>query len=245
MKLVDRNFSDYINYDFGRYYSCEESGCDTICRCSTIFDVEITDIRNLTSYIYDIYFDDSTSTKRNTTIDTVLNGVNEEINIYLIDRIIRYYKLYETESWIINIEHSYYGEEIDSIKIENNLALKIENDLNKVFSFESLNEKIKFILNLEYGYVMDKLSISEYEINSIDKSDIIYGNEIHLKNIKSLDLNFYNDKNYHLIRGIVFEKNINNKIKYQLIDGYHRVSSTNLSKVKIIKAFFNDETKKP
>jgi hypothetical protein len=45
-----------------------------------------------------------------------------------------------------------------------------------------------------------------------------------------MDLSFYDDSKYTGIRGVV----IKNKNKWKIIDGYHRLSKTEMPKVKVI-----------
>lgn len=233
-------YHSFLNYGVYCYYqtetSCDSSGCkeDGICRCSIISYacVNDVDICKISDSIYDIYFEDSISTKRNTTINSVLYDNNSiEMNKYIIDRILRINKLWNSDSWYIDIINGYYGQELDQVFIERNLSIKIESQLDSIFEIGDPNKMIEYLLNLEYGGLLPELSGGKYEIVEILKDNIIFGSKNHLKNILKGDMDHYSDKKYTGIRGIV----IQNGDKYRLIDGYHRCSSTQDKMVKVLK----------
>lgn len=229
---IHKNFVYYINYNYDNIYDCQNQGCyDDICRCSVIDNIDIykIDISKISKEIYDDIFDNSIATKRNNNINKILYNIDEEFNLYSIDRIIRHFKLWDKDSWESNIIRGYYGEEIDSIKIDNSIALKIKKCLNDIFSIRGLSSRIEFLLNLEYGHILPELIGSKYKISEINKDDIIYFKKDYLKSCDKED--YYLDKNYNGIRGIVLPKDG----KFRLIDGYHRFLSTDNKKIKMIE----------
>jgi hypothetical protein len=124
--MIDFNFQwDGIELDYDRRYSCNESGCDMICRCSEIVNQKIVSINysNLVEAVYNYYFDKSLSTERDIKLNSVLHGITKEIDLYTIDRITRHFKLWDKSNWDINIENGFYGQEIDSVTIDTRLYL--------------------------------------------------------------------------------------------------------------------------
>lgn len=235
MKKISQLNLDYsVRYDYQTYKSCESSGCndDGICRCGEINNAHITsvDIESIANSIYSIYFPDDKSTKRNNTINTILYGAGKEIDLYCIDRILRSYKIYNKDNWDISVIRGYYGEEIGDVLISQSLAVKIQHDIDKLFTLQSLNEKINFILEIEYGYLLPELKGKSYEVVEISKKDVVFGQEGHYKKIQTYDLDHYLDVNYSGIKGLVIESNG----KYRVIDGYHRLYKTTKDKVKVI-----------
>lgn len=229
---INRNFIYELNFDNDDIYDCQNNGCqDDICRCSVVDNVTIydVDIPSISKEIYNDIFDNSIATKRNNTINKIVYNIDKEFNLYCIDRIIRHFKLWDKYSWETNIIRGYYGEEVDSIKIEKSIALKIQNNLNDIFSIKDLNSKIEFLIKLEYGYILPELIGCEYKISEINKNDIIYFKKDYLKSCIKED--YYSDKNYNGIRGIVLPKDD----KFRLIDGYHRFLSTDNEKIKMIE----------
>ena len=226
------NFEYLIGINYHRSYSCDESGCNDegICRCSRMDDIEVTDIEynKILDKIYSLYFDKSIETDRNNKLNNILYNIVEEIERYTIDRILRHHKIWENKAWEAKASPRYYGEELDYIRLSN--AYDIDGDIRTALSISNFNQRIEHLLYLEYGSVMPKLIGTNYTLESIKKSDIIIGNkEYHNELYKT---NYYSDKEYDLIRCLVLEQDG----KYKLIDGYHRISSTNKEEVLVIVA---------
>jgi len=224
----------YIDYNY--IYDCESYGCDEegICRCGSIENeyVESVDVSLIVKKIYNDFFEQGKAADRNNTINEVLYGIGKDIDIYTIDRILRSYKIWETQNWNIEVEGGYYGQEVGDVKIKESIADKIEEELLTVFSLPSLKEKIEYLLKVEYGKILPEIVDSTYEYIVIDKDDIIFGVEKHLNKVMKKDLDFYSDKNYNGIRGIV----VKSGDKWRVIDGYHRIFSTKWPKVKVLVA---------
>lgn len=228
------DFQWEISYDCSTLYSCEEYGCheEGICRCAVIYDESITDIdlNKISNKIYNYVFDKSLSTKRNNIINSILYGVTDEIEKYTIDRILRINKIWNTSKWEIEVGGGYYGQEINSINLKPDIIEKLENDLERAFDISDLNKRIEFLLELENGWILDELSGLTYIVQEIDRDDLIFGNLEHYKRVQREDLEFYSDKNYKGIRGLVKK----NGDKWKIIDGYHRLSKSENRRVKVL-----------
>jgi len=89
---------------------------------------------------------------------------------------------------------------------------------------QSLSDKLKFCLNLEYGHILPELKTVDFEIISIYKTDIDFKklNQEHIESCKQEDLTHYSSHNYSLPRGIVKRKGDT----YTIVDGYHRIIAT-------------------
>jgi hypothetical protein len=224
----------YVDYSYT--YDCENYGCDEegICRCGSIKNecIESVDVSLIVKSIYDEFFEQGKAANRNNTINEVLYGIGKDIDIYTIDRILRSYKIWENENWDIEVEDGYYGQETGDVKIKESISDKIEEELMTVFSLPSLKEKIEYLLNVEYGKVLTELSNCSYESIVIDKDDVLFGVEKHLNKVMKKDLDFYSDKNYSGIRGIV----VKSGDKWRIVDGYHRIFTTKWPKLKVLAA---------
>ena len=182
--------------------------------------------------IYDEFFEQGKAANRNNAINEVLYGIGKDIDIYTIDRILRSYKIWENENWNIEVEGGYYGQEAGNVTIKESIADKIDEELWTVFSLPSLKEKIEYLLNVEYGKVLPELSNCSYESIVIDKDEVVFGVENHLNKVMKKDLDFYSDKNYSGIRGIV----VKSGDKWRIVDGYHRIFTTKWPKLKVLAA---------
>lgn len=238
MKILHKNFYDEVSTDlvYNRKFECEKYNCeDDICRCSKIVNERLNklNIVEITNSIYNLYFDKSEETKRDLKLNKLLNNIDKEIDLYTIDRILRINKAYNVENWRILKEEGYYGQEIESVKIENKLALKLDSLVKESLNIDNIKQRVEYLINLEYGYILDSLVDKNYKVKEIDKSKLIFSNESHYKNVSSKKLDYYSDSNYKNIRGIALEYGD----KFKLIDGYHRSFSSNKEKIKLLVAY--------
>ena len=247
-KLLNKNFSYSIDYDFHTQYSCEDSGCDVenICRCGTIYDEHINsiDFNAIVGDIYSEYFDNSVSTKRDNSINSIIFGITKDIDLYTIDRVLRHFKIWENFNWEMEIDEGYYGQEMGDIVLKKSLSKEIEFHLDTAFSIDDLSGRIEYLLGLEYGHLLPELVGCKYEVIVVNKSDIISeslfrerGIDGVYRRIKNKKFTFYSDSNYSGIRGIVSLKERKVGNQWRLIDGHHRCSSTQKDKVKVLKAY--------
>ena len=225
-----------VYVDYGYTYDCENYGCDEegICRCGTINNehIDSVDVSLIVKRIYDEFFEQGKASNRNNAINEVLYGIGKDIDIYTIDRILRSYKIWENDNWNIEVDGGYYGQEAGNVTIKETIADKIDEELWIVFSLPSLKEKIEYLLNVEYGKILPELSNCNYESIVIDKDDVVFGVEKHLNKVMKKDLDFYSDKNYSGIRGIV----VKSGDKWRIVDGYHRIFTTKFPRLKVLVA---------
>lgn len=229
----NNNFLLLIDWDAAHNYSCESSGCDDegICRCSTIDDVRIDNInlRKLSINIFDRFEDDGISTNRNRKVTEILWGYDyDELNLYCIERILTINKVWSEDSWSPQIGGGYYGQEIEDILLQSEIFDKISNQIQSVLDIDTLEEKIYYLLNLEYGKVLDNLVDKKISIEVIDFDRVTFPQKSHFDKVKFKNLDYL--KNYKGIKGVV--RRYGNE--YRVVDGYHRLCANELKKVKVI-----------
>ena len=228
-----------VNYNTS--YSCEESGCDQegICRCGQIVDEQIVyvDLSIIVRKVYDEFFDDvdTKTINRDNKINQVLYGTGKDFDYYTIDRILRISKIWNKNIWDIEVGGGWYGQEIDSVKLQGTIASKLETQIYEALSINSFTERMEYLIKLEYGNVLPELEDCSYEIIQVKKEDLILGSESNIKSVKDEmlinGLKHYED--YNGIKGLVLQKGN----KYRVLDGYHRifVNKDNYPKVIIAK----------
>lgn len=226
--MLENRFNDIVDYNYDTEYSCEDAGCNDegICRCGNIYNVEITpvDMIKLTDHIYECLLDNSKAGKRQQKLNQLFYG-GELIDKYCINRIISHYKLYETRHWEVEIEGGYYGDETGDVTMNQITFDLVQSECHKLMELETLSDKIKSVLILEYGYLLPDLETADFDIIEISQSDIDFKslNQNHIKLVKEEKelngLNHYNSSSYNLPRGVV-RKFGNN---YKIIDGFHRM----------------------
>lgn len=231
--ILRSDFKYHIEYEYDMNYSCLESFCkeERICRCGKITNSYIcsVDVSSISNKIYNELFDNSISTKRNNSINS-LWGISEDIQRYTIDRILRINKIWKPEFWEINICGGYYGEEVDDILLDEDLVQKINEDLEIALKIDNLENRIEFLLEKENGFILGGLKDKEYKQSIISINDIYFPNRDRKSNLKLDEMEYYSDKKYTGIRGIVKK----DAEKFRVIDGYHRLSKTESKLVRVL-----------
>jgi hypothetical protein len=175
----------------------------------------------ITDEIYDELFPSNTkSQKRSNKLDQLFYG-GEVVDKYCIYRILVINGACVSNNWSINIIGGYYGDEIDGVVMSDFMYDKICEQISKLKELNTLSEKIRYTLKLEYGFLIDDLSDCDFELVPIYKNHIDFKklNQNHIKNVKMKDLTHYATTNYILPRGVV-RGTIDN---YSIVDGYHRI----------------------
>jgi len=234
--LADFNLRYVIDVDYHRSYPAGRCTCENdYCRCMVIDedDVRINTNSINAQTLLDLFIENKTQYKREKKINETLEG--SDINLYAIGRIIAINKLYDRNSYNVNISGGYYGEELDSVKIYSSIANKVQEEIKFILQMDTIKEKIEYLLCLEYDHLLDDLYGKNWKVIEVDKSEINIPNIQHYKNVPMLD--FYSDSNYNDIRCIIRETGVKVGKKYKLTDGYHRLKNTKKKTVKAILSY--------
>ena len=224
-EMLKSDYTHCTEYDYDTEFRCEEAGCyeEGICRCGSIVNSYVKSV-NLTTLTNEIYFqfipEDKKVRKREKRISEILYG-GETIDKYCIYRILVKNKVFIPDNWNVITCHGYYGDEIESVCVDTHLLTIVNKQCEKLFTLNTLSEKLKYVIELEYGYLLDDLKDCDFELISIYKNhiDLKKLNQNHIKNVKMEDLGHYSNDFYDLPRGIV-RGEIDN---YKIVDGYHRI----------------------
>lgn len=194
-----------LQYDVDYDYIRSECTCNAYenldyCRCTTIERawVESISVNLIINKLYKKYCEEPS-----------------DINEYCFDRICSTFKIYDKDCYEVESCWGYYGEEIGGVYFEN--EKKVVEAFNKILEFDSDIEKIKFVLELEYGYLIDK----------VNKATVAYILPVSTRHISipqqeyfvKLDREVIEDyKNRKLPIAVCLESGG----WYKLVDGYHR-----------------------
>jgi hypothetical protein len=199
-------------YDTVRHCNENDNDClsEGICRCSTIENLELIDYSH------------------NNFVDVLTFGIGNEILIYCIDKIVRLAKINE-DSFDADVKHYYYGEEIMGIYLNESIEKYLHENISKLKLISNI-DRIKFVLNLEYLYLLDILKdTSEAKVQEIHMDKINF-NKDYIKRIDISDDNY--GEEFTLPRGIFLKTNDH----YKLIDGYHRIAKAKSMEKNKVKA---------
>jgi len=200
---------DIVHHDYDRSYSCEESGCDSICRCAVVTDVTVD--QSLDG-CYRLFCE----------LDTFKEyGLEPALNFWFIRR------FFPGETFDFEASGDYYGETLDRIYPCGSLTEKGED-----FVALSVVDKIKFMLTKEYGKVLPEVEkVQEWEMRPVFISEVMQTpnnnvNTVQVDAYKAICQSYVNDKRTR----DDFQKNVQflaplclkRGKHYQVIDGTHR-----------------------
>ena len=194
-----------LQYDVDYDYIRSECTCDAYerhdyCRCTTIERAWVKSIY-IASVVSKLY--------------KKFCGEHSEINEYCFDRICYALRIYDEGLYWVETGGGYYGEEVYGVYFED--EEKIFNACNELLKLSSDIEKIKYVLNLEYGYLINKVStttsavIEQVATNKIELPQ----KEYFIKLSKEVIEDYKNRK-------LPVAVCIKTEDRYVLVDGYHR-----------------------
>lgn len=199
MKKTDLSWNG-VEYDY------ERSSCvchDWPCRCTTINQTWVESI-NINETIATLCF-------------SHFKNVNY-IDFYCFDRICRIFHVWDKEYYEVEVCAGYYGEEINGVYFEN--EDKVISEFNKVLELKNDIDKIKYVLQLEYGYTIESIKDSNYaNIIDCDTKLIVFPQKEYYRKLESDVIDSYKD--YSAPCAICKKQGD----KYLIIDGYHRVAA--------------------
>lgn len=223
------NLENHLKYKYKEKYSCHESGCDEICRCMEIIKPKITevDLNGMVDFFYELVSESDEITKiRNSKIDQII-GYDSVVDKYCIHRILTIMKVWSEKNYHFLIESGWYGEIIQEINLKN--FDSVLEECRFVYNLDSINGKIRRVLELEYGVV--NFNSTNFNLVEIDKTKITNKNNNYISKIVTKmvkgNLSYYSNEFYKLPRGVV--KRIGEN--YTIIDGYHRISKSESPKI--------------
>lgn len=201
-----------FDYDYDTYRACHHgsSCCDNdYCRCGVIQDARITEVPS--EYLVE-ELKKSINKKRKWT----------DFENYCLGRLFISHGLYKPDSYELRVCGGYYGQEIDGIDCS--FWDSFEKDVQEMLLLDD-NEKIRYVLKKEYGYLLGGLDEATFEIQLVKYADILPPDDYRRLEGESIDFN----------SPIGIFKPIGEK--YRIIDGHHRwKKSESLFEVFIIVA---------
>ena len=211
-----KSYFEKTNLNYEVEYDYERSGChcnDYICRCTTIERAWVEEIF-ISSVVNKLY--------------KKFCKEHSEINEYCFDRICHALRIYDKDLYEVETGGGYYGEEVYGVYFDN--EEQIFNAYAALTDLSSDIEKIKFVLNMEYGYLIDRVAnTTSATIQKVDSKKIILPQQEYFIKLSKEVIEDYKD------RKLPVAVCIKNEDKYILIDGYHRwVANKDIDTVEIV-----------
>lgn len=199
-----------IDYDYDRTHcTCN----DSICRCTEIINTHINsiDVNHIVQELYNTH-----------------SRTDSYTDMYCFNRICYKFGIYDKDNYWIETCGGYYGDEIKGVWFEN--EEQVYDAYYNVLACKTDAEKIKYILELEYGYLTDIISnITNVYFSETTPKNIYPPQLDYLKKVDAKVIEAYRDWKAPI--GIC----INESGRYKLIDGYHRfVANKNEDVVEVV-----------
>lgn len=196
------SYADGVKRDYETQYPCNGDCSDGgYCRCGKIYETSI-------KIDYLRFLKEELELKQ----DSILH--------YCIERLLSLHKVYHPDSYEIEIEIGYYGEEIGETTFINMSLLR--EDLQLLFEMESEEQMLQFVLYREYGYLIDVAKDISPSIIEITKNQIYHTND-YFKKVELIERYI----NWPLPVCLVKELRPN---LYSIVDGFHREKMTSNKK---------------
>lgn len=200
-------YFEKTNIQYEVEYDYERSGCHCdayetgdYCRCTTIERawVEEIYISSVVSKLYKKFCRE-----------------HSEINEYCFDRICHALRIYDKDLYEVETGGGYYGEEVYGVYFDNEEM--IYTACTVMLGLSSDIEKIKYVLNMEYGYLIDRVAgTTSAVIQEVDTKKINLPQQEYFIKLSKEVIEEYKD------RKLPVAVCIKNENKYILVDGYHR-----------------------
>jgi hypothetical protein len=197
-----------VDYDYERSHcTCDAYDRLDYCRCTTIERAWVASInvKEVIKYLYERY-----------------SKSQSEINEYCFDRICSAFKIYDKDLYEVESCCGYYGEEIGGVYFED--EEKIVEAYNKLLELTSDIEKIKYVLELEYGYLIDRVSIkTSATIEEVSTEKIKLPQQEYFVKLSKKVIEDYKDRKLPVAVCIKHKDRFHDVFDtYTLVDGYHR-----------------------
>lgn len=224
-KIFERTNLQYdVDYDYDRSpCTCDAYENGDYCRCTTIERawVESINVKLIVNKLYKKYYKEPS-----------------EINEYCFDRICRALKIYDKNNYEVESCGGYYGEEIDGVYFED--EEKIVNAYNELLKLEGDIEKIKYVLELEYGYLLDRVSNkTSAKIEVVDTEKIKLPQQEYFMRLSKEVIEEYKNRKLPVAVCIKEKDRFYEAFdRYILIDGYHRFVANkdrNVNKIIVLE----------
>lgn len=207
------NLQWIVDYDYDRSNChCDAYENGDYCRCTTIERtwIDKVNVRDVVSELY----------RKHSRTDSYIDK-------YCFDRICHAFKIYDKDLYEVETGGGYYGEEVYGVYFEN--EEKVFDTYYELLALNTILDKIKFCLELEYGYLIDcvALATSASIIDVSPKEIRLPQMEYFIKVDKNV-IEEYKNRNFPIAVCV-------RDGGYRLIDGYHRyVANKDRDNVKIV-----------
>ena len=231
------SYCSAIDYNYDSARNCDDScsGVGGICRCEEIISEQVTEVcpYGLTNTIVKKLVDSISKTRKinKESKQHIKKELSSVFFFYCLYRLLIAHNAHDPHRWDLIIGNGYYGQEILGVEFLNFSALK--QDLSHLLSLDSDDERVRFVLEKEYGFLLPHLVDAEFDVEYVPREKLFS---------KKLDAtDFYQKKPYDYV--YYYDVNYDKKLpigiynpvadNYYVVDGHHRYEDLVLANPKI------------
>ena len=204
-----KDFRYLVEVDYDTRYDCRSEGCgeDDYCRCGVIENARIKE------FYPDSFLD---------WLGSSMPKDASDLDKYILERLVRL--LVKPEMFEVYTCSGYYGEEIDSVKINmgTQTYLDFERKIEMFNRLTSTTQQVQMILTLEYGYLLPEIAaIEEWDVLDLAIKKVHADPDVLSRISQKMAQKYVDYPPSHGIRGVVIPKDDG----YRLVDGFHRYAA--------------------
>jgi len=196
------DFRYSVDYESESGTSCDGTCGDYMCHHGTI---TVTGIRQVVV---------------SSLVSTMGYSQTQETGFW-VDRIMTALEVWQPDVWNVHIGHGYYGQEVQGITMDRELACRCDSQIAKVAALKTLTAKVRLILKLEYGYLLPVIAKESWIRKSVPFKSLVFGQDEHYRRLSPRIREMY--QNYPAKWPVAFCVTSPDG-KFRIIDGYHRSS---------------------
>jgi hypothetical protein len=212
-RWIRRDFKAHAKFSLQGGCECDDyCATEGVCRSFRVSSVDFTSI-DLLSMSSDAHGADGKQTKQSRRADRtglILRGYDSSLDIYCLERVLVWAGAYLPSRWEFRITDGYYGQELDSMVLDEVTVIECLAAYESIVSHDDLGCRARALLDLEYGKLLPSLEVCEWSIETVRRDRAIMG---------------------------VCKREGDH---YRVVDGYHRLTQTSHDTVTIITAHDKD-----
>lgn len=218
--VIDFKYSG-VDYDYDELHSCDEVCFNDYCRCGRIVNARVTSIDKARIALE--------------FIDALKKSIGKQHNLsdmdkLAVDRIVAAQNL-SPDDFDIEVGGGYYGEEIYGVRLSSTRHNEILEQINRFGTIDpaDLTAQVEYLLEVEYGYVLDDLKGKTFTIEEISLDDVVFAARGHYVR---LDADLVASYKARFDKNLAFRSVELDQIpvgiveadgpRFRVIDGYHR-----------------------
>jgi hypothetical protein len=218
------NLQYEVEYDYERSQcTCNAYEDGDYCRCTTIERawVESINVHQVIEKFYKKYCPEQS-----------------KINRYCFDRICTAFKIYDKDHYEVESCGGYYGEEIEGVYFDNESGLL--EAFADLLALETDIEKIKYVLEIEYGYLLERIKNKTVaKIEMVNTDSIVLPQQEYFVKLDREVIEDYKNRDLPIAvclkeKEIVSEFFDRYNYRYILVDGYHRFIANKDKKMMVV-----------